>query len=73
MTMAAAEPMAIWLVENPRNPDGNVLITAVDEDMATKMCMTVLGGVPLEYIITQITKPGTRTIMLLAVEVTEAR
>lgn len=61
--------MIIFLVQRPKNVIENMIVTADSREMAKQMARGILGGDPELYVITPLTEPGSRTVLMVAAEV----
>lgn len=60
--------IGVFLVTSPRQPNLNVIVSAIDHETATGIAKTALGGNPDQYTVTPITKMGKRTIFITITE-----
>jgi hypothetical protein len=63
--------MIVFLVTNPDKPGLNMLVTADGREMAKRMAVGILKGNMDQYVVTPITIPGTRTVLMIAAEVVQ--
>jgi hypothetical protein len=64
--------MQVWVVHRNADDFLNVVTTADSREMAKRMAAGILKGDPDKYIVTPVTKRGSRTVLIVAAEVVKA-
>jgi len=60
--------LGVFLVQGPRHPNLNVIVSAINRETAKGMAQSALGGNPDDYTVTPITEMGKRTIFITVTE-----
>lgn len=63
--------LAVFLVTSPSRRNLNVVISVNDRETAKELAQSVLGGNKDNYVVTPVTKRGTRTIFVTVTETVE--